>query len=390
MNFENCKQAVELVMLSGHVPVLKGERGIGKSSLAKQVAKELDMSYVNIDANLLKEGEIGGIPVTLDGEIEGNKIKKTSYAPYSKLISCSELSKKSEVLLFIDEVNRAENAVIQELMNLILNREINGYVLPDNCYLMAAMNPSGSNDTGDVNYAVTEMDAASVDRFVWIDMDSDLKEWIDWASSAKELQIKDEQIKVDRTDSEQNVHPEVIEFLSREEYSSFLNVRPTEEEKITPSPRSWKAFSDILTVYEKNQEIFDPNILYNISKGCLGVHVSNEFLKFYKSKSKPLIKPEAFFKLTDKNLKEEVKKEAEISSLRLLVLSNNLNGYLVKKEKLTKKELDSEVLFLSLLSKDLMVAVMKSLKHKYEKVYNSLSNREDFLDLFVDTFKSIK
>ena len=40
------------------------------------------------------------------------------------------------VLLFIDEINRAEHAVQQELMNLILNREINGFALSDDVRIM--------------------------------------------------------------------------------------------------------------------------------------------------------------------------------------------------------------------------------------------------------------
>ena len=34
-------------------------------------------------------------------------------------------------MLFIDELNRCEHAVQQELMNLILNREINGFKMPE-------------------------------------------------------------------------------------------------------------------------------------------------------------------------------------------------------------------------------------------------------------------
>ena len=54
--------------------------------------------------------------------------------------------KVRQVLLFIDEINRAEHAVQQELMNLILNREINGFSLSDQVRIIAAMNPEDSFD----------------------------------------------------------------------------------------------------------------------------------------------------------------------------------------------------------------------------------------------------
>ena len=58
-------------------------------------------------------------------------------------------------MLFIDEINRAEHAVQQELMNLILNREINGFLLDDRVRIIAAMNPEDSFD-----YQTIDMDPA--------------------------------------------------------------------------------------------------------------------------------------------------------------------------------------------------------------------------------------
>ena len=138
MKFNDAKIAAKTVMMAGRVPMLQGERGIGKSTMAKEICREEGMVYINIDCNLLKEGELGGLPISEDRkDAEGNVIgKKTSYAPYSKLLRClEECYKGNKVLLFLDELNRAESAVIQESMNLILNREINGLELPSNGYL---------------------------------------------------------------------------------------------------------------------------------------------------------------------------------------------------------------------------------------------------------------
>lgn len=70
-----------------------------------------------------------------------------------------EIEKGNNVLLFIDELNRCEHAVQQELMNLILNREINGYKLNKDVKILAAMNPS--NEYGaELDYQVVDMDPA--------------------------------------------------------------------------------------------------------------------------------------------------------------------------------------------------------------------------------------
>ena len=65
----------------------------------------------------------------------------------------------------------------QELMNLILNREINGYKLHDNVNILAAMNPSNKYDS-DFDYQVVDMDAAQENRFVWLNMESDENAWL--------------------------------------------------------------------------------------------------------------------------------------------------------------------------------------------------------------------
>ena len=62
MNFVETMRSVELVLSAGQVPLLVGETGIGKTSLAHRLAVKNGWSLVTIDGNLLKEGEIGGLP----------------------------------------------------------------------------------------------------------------------------------------------------------------------------------------------------------------------------------------------------------------------------------------------------------------------------------------
>ena len=164
MNFIDTLKSVELVLSTEEVPLVVGESGIGKTALAKKLAKDNNWSLVTIDGNLLKEGEIGGLPTVESYEsrdVNGNKIEKktTIYAVHNKLREIDEeINAGRSVLLFIDEINRCEHTVQQELMNLILNREINGYKLPENVKILAAMNPS-SKYGSDFDYQVVDMDA---------------------------------------------------------------------------------------------------------------------------------------------------------------------------------------------------------------------------------------
>lgn len=63
MNFKDTLISAELVLETGEVPLIIGESGIGKTALAKKLANKNNFKLVVIDGNLLKEGEIGGLPL---------------------------------------------------------------------------------------------------------------------------------------------------------------------------------------------------------------------------------------------------------------------------------------------------------------------------------------
>ena len=133
--------------------------------------------------------EIGGLPLPIkrtrvDQETgETKNYTVTEYAIHCKLKEIQDYldeNPEGRVLLFFDELNRSEKSVMSELMNLILNREINGFHLDKRIFMMAAMNPSGTTEgyQGSSEYAVTEMDAASKNRVIWLYMKLDPNSWI--------------------------------------------------------------------------------------------------------------------------------------------------------------------------------------------------------------------
>ena len=160
MNFTDAMLTADLVINSRAVPLLIGESGIGKTALVKALAHKQGYYCVTIDGNMLKEGEIGGLPIVEDYILNGVKKKKTVYAVHTKLQEIEDILLEDHfkrVLLFIDEINRCEHSVQQELMNIILNREINGYRLHQNVDVIAAMNPSNKYDSfEDSDYQVVE------------------------------------------------------------------------------------------------------------------------------------------------------------------------------------------------------------------------------------------
>ena len=78
------------------------------------------------------------------------------------------------------KLNRCEHTDTTRINELNINREINGYKLHDDVKILAAMNPS-SKYGSDFDYQVVDMDAAQENRFVWLNMEPDYNQWLNWA-----------------------------------------------------------------------------------------------------------------------------------------------------------------------------------------------------------------
>lgn len=236
-------------------PLLSGKHGIGKSQVAKSIAKDLGGTVMVIEGGTLKEGEITGIPYQCRneaGEIEFRflpyyivqriqKAEQFLYRDNSKKedldsilngeenrFSDNDLSfeqkvelvqsgKIKPVILFFDEINRTDMAVFRELMNIILTRTVNGYRFPWWVFIIAAMNPSTQTSM----YATNEMDPAQLDRFIKIKVHEDANEWAAFAV-------------------ENHFERSIVEFISST--PGALSPRDKlleDDEKPMPSPRGW-------------------------------------------------------------------------------------------------------------------------------------------------------
>ncbi|EAA0007907.1 ATPase [Clostridioides difficile] len=375
MNFIDTLKSVDLILSTGEVPLIVGESGIGKTALANKLAKENDWSLIVIDGNLLKEGEIGGLP-TIESYVgvnsNGYKTEKktTVYAVHNKLREIDEeISKSKTVLLFIDEINRCEHTVQQELMNLILNREINGYKLHDDVKILAAMNPS-SKYGSDFDYQVVDMDAAQENRFVWLNMESDHTQWIKWAI-------------------DEGIERKVIEFISTfPEYLHKIN-----EDDVRATPRSYERVSKIYKVYKEKNNSIPRAVFLNVVKGNVGKVIAEEFISFIESNSKPLISYEDVFlgESIDESIVERVKNE---SHTRLYLSAMNILKDLelnIKNDKYESNHyINRFIEFLKMYPVDLMIGIMKDIRNSYIEVYKKAIENEEFVKSYFESYSLIR
>ena len=375
MNFKDTLISAELVLETGEVPLIIGESGIGKTALAKKLANKNNFKLVVIDGNLLKEGEIGGLPTiesykSIDSNGNLQEKKATIYAVHTKLKEIDEeILNGNKVLLFIDEINRCEHTVQQELMNLILNREINGYKLHNDVKILAAMNPSNKYGE-DFDYQVVDMDAAQENRFVWLNMENDYIDWISWAI-------------------EFGIETEVIEFISTfPEYLQKIN-----EEDVRATPRSYERISKTLKLYKEKKEIIPRAVFLNVIKGNVGRVIAEEFISFIESNHEALISFEKVFcrNYIDEEVIEIIKKETQtrlyLTAINILkILESNIFSF----EKESSFYINRFVKFLKLYPIDLMVGIMKDMKNNYPVIYKLALEDQEFVDAYFDAYSAIR
>ena len=151
------------VLINARQPVFVwGGPGVGKSSIVRQLAQSLEQTLQDIRALLLDPVDLRGLPfLGTDGR--------------SKWAAPEFLPQGGEGILFLDELNAAPAMVQASCYQLVLDRKLGEYTLPDGWAIVAAGNRD--SDRG----ATTRMPTPLRNRFVHLEFDVDVQEWCEWA-----------------------------------------------------------------------------------------------------------------------------------------------------------------------------------------------------------------
>ena len=143
-----------------------GAPGIGKSDIVKQIGNDAKREVIDIRLPLWEPTDIKGIPFF------NSKSNTMEWAPPAELPS----DPKSTAILFLDELNSAPPSVQAAAYQLMLNRRVGTYKLPEGVSIVAAGNRE--TDKG-VTY---RMPAPLANRFVHLEMRVDFEDWSMWAT----------------------------------------------------------------------------------------------------------------------------------------------------------------------------------------------------------------
>lgn len=212
---------------------LWGSPGVGKSAVVRQAAENLKLQLIDVRATLLDPVDLRGLPkITKD---------RAEWCPPSFL------PKSGRGVLFLDELAQAPPLVQSACLQLVLDRRVGEYELPEGWSVVAASNRQ--EDRAGTHRLITPL----LNRFVHLDLEVNLEDWQAWAVL-------------------QNVIPEVRAFL---QYRPALlsQFEPACNPRAFPTPRSWSYVSDVLNATSLE-------LVHRVVAGCVGDAAAAEFIGF--------------------------------------------------------------------------------------------------------------
>jgi hypothetical protein len=217
-----------------------GPPGIGKSDIVHQIGEQMEAHVIDIRLSLWEPTDIKGIPY-----FDPNQNKMVWGAP-SELPDADMAAKHKWIILFLDEMNSAAPSVQAAAYQLILNRKVGQYKLPDNVFIVAAGNREA--DKG-VTY---RMPAPLANRFVHLELAVNFDDWFQWAVANK-------------------VHRDVVGYLTFAK-KDLYDFDPKSPSRSFATPRSWSFVSELL------EDDDDDNTTTDLVSGAVGEGLAVKFM----------------------------------------------------------------------------------------------------------------
>ena len=176
-----------------------GPPGIGKSSIVQQTAAANKIACIDVRLSQLAPTDLRGLPVA-------DKARRTS-----RWFPPEFLPTKGRGILFLDEINLAPPTMQGMAQQLILDRRVGSYEVPEGWLIWAAGNRKEDRAI------VFDMPAPLANRFIHLDVESDLDSFKSYALAT-------------------SMHEQIVAFVT---FRPHLLHKMDATQPAWPSPRSW-------------------------------------------------------------------------------------------------------------------------------------------------------
>ena len=213
-----------------HTPVmLWGPPGVGKSQIVAEVAARRHVPVIDVRLSQMEPSDLRGIPFR-SGEL-------VEWAIPAMLPNGERHGPQG--ILFLDEITSAAPTVSAAAYQLILDRRLGAYRIPDGWAIFAA-----GNRQGDRGVTFT-MPAPLANRFAHFELEVNLDDWVAWAYANR-------------------IDERIIAFL-RFRPELLFDFDPAHNPVAFPSPRSWEFAHRALQKFSDH-----PDILMGSLQACVG------------------------------------------------------------------------------------------------------------------------
>ncbi len=246
VRLSEAKRYIRHFMKSAQPVMIWGPPGVGKSEVVESIATDAiangkKAKLIDMRLSMCEPTDLMGIPYF-------DSVERTMrWAPPSLLPNAQDGEDYDLVILFLDELNGAAPAVQAAAYQLVLNRRVGEYVLPDNVRVVAAGNRE--TDKG-VAY---RMPKPLQNRLVHFEVRVNFDDWVDWATN-------------------NGIHPDVVGYLTSRK-DDLNRFDPKSPDRSFATPRSWTFVSNMLD----DVDGFSDNEVTDMVVGAIGEGTALQF-----------------------------------------------------------------------------------------------------------------
>lgn len=233
------KKCVAVAFKTKRALMIMGQPGCGKSDIVRGIADQTNRPVIDMRLAQFDSTDIRGIPYFC---------AETNTMEWATPGTLPTDEKLQNAIIFLDEINTAPPLVQSAAYQLVLDRKLGEYALPEGVDIIAAGNRN--KDRG----ATFDMAMPLRNRFMFVELGVNFDDWQEWAV-------------------ENDIHKDVIAYLSfkKGELNQFEEAVAQQAYSFA-TPRSWTYVSDTL------KQTDDIEIIDILVAGSVGEGIASEFV----------------------------------------------------------------------------------------------------------------
>lgn len=234
---------------------LLGAPGIGKTAVMEQIAQEMDLALVSYSMTHHTRQSALGLPFIRHKNYQGTEFDVSEYTMseiVASVYEAMEKSKKTEGILFLDEINCVSETLAPSMLQFLQYKTFGKHKIPDGWVVATAGNPP------QFNRSVREFDIVTMDRMKVLEVEADYDTWRKYAVN-------------------RGLHGAIITYLDIKK-QDFYVIENTVDGKSYVTARGWEDLSETIYLYEENGFAVDETL---VGQYLRNKRISREFSSYY-------------------------------------------------------------------------------------------------------------